>query len=318
MHMKKLYFLLTIPAFIILGGILHPLKAQQDAQFSQYMFNTLAFNPAYAGSADLLNISALYRAQWVGFDGAPQTQTLTGNAPLKNESLALGGTLFNDVIGPAHTFGFYGDFVYRIKFAGEGKKKKYLAFGLKAGFDIFQGEFSDVDVIDENDGAFNQNITGKFLPNVGAGVYFYSERYYLGFSAPRLIRNNIYDPVENLPAIGKQEITSYFTAGYVFDLSDDVKLKPAILFKFVPNAPGQLDININFLFVERFWVGVMYRPTSAWGILLQVNITQQLRFGYSLDFSTYELQTYNNGTHEFMLSYDFGYNRTKIRSPRYF
>lgn len=309
-HLRRIRYLIVVA---ILLNPLFRIAAQQDVQFSQYMFNTLAFNPAYAGSAELLNASALYRAQWVGFDGAPQTQTLTANTPLKNKSIALGGMLFNDVLGPVQTFGLYGDFVYRIDFA-----RSKLAFGLKAGFDIFQAKFTDLDIVDGIDPSFTSNIKNKFLPNAGFGVYFYSRMYYIGFSAPKLIRNSIYDPVGEQPANGKQEISSYFTAGYVFTLSQDIKFKPAVLFKFVQNAPGQLDINLNFLFVERFWFGIMYRPTSAWGILTQFQITDQLRFGYSLDFSTYQIQTYNNGTHEFMLSYDFGYSRTKIRSPRYF
>lgn len=309
-RLTKYYIVLML---LLLSGLLKPLKAQQDVQFSQYMFNTLAFNPAYAGSAEILNASALYRAQWVGFDGAPQTQTLTANAPLKNKRLAVGGTLFNDVIGPAKTFGLYGDFVYRIPF-----KKSKLAFGAKVGFDIFSGTFTGLDIVDNIDPSFLYNVKNKFLPNVGFGVYYYAKKYYVGFSAPKLITNTIYDSVEDLPNNGKQEISSYFTAGYVFTFSKDVKFKPAILYKFVKNAPGQLDINLNFLFIERFWLGVMYRPGSAWGILAQFQITDQLRFGYSLDFSTHDIQSYNNGTHEFMLSYDFGYNRTKIRSPRYF
>jgi len=307
---KNIYYLIIL---MLVSGSFKTLKAQQDVQFSQYMFNTLAFNPAYAGSAGLLNVSALYRAQWVGFDGAPQTQTLTANSPLKNSKLAIGGTIFNDVIGPAHTFGLYGDFVYRINFASS-----KLAFGVKVGFDIFQGTFTGLDIIDNADPSFAQNVNGKFLPNAGFGVYYYARKYYVGFSAPKLIRNKIYDSVNDLPENGKQEINYYFTAGYVFTFSREIKFKPAVLFKFVQNAPAQLDINLNFLFVDRFWFGVMYRPDAAWGILTQFQITDQLRFGYSLDFSTHDIQTYNNGTHEFMLSYDFGYNRTKIRSPRYF
>lgn len=287
--------------------------AQQDAQFSQYMFNTMAFNPAYAGRAELLNASLLYRAQWVGFDGAPQTQTLTANTALKNKSLAVGGTLFNDVIGPEQRFGFYGDFAYRIIFP-----KSKLSFGVSAGFDIFQGKFSSLDVVDVGDQAFVNDIKGKFLPNVGFGVYYYSQNFYVGLSSPKLIQNAIYEAVDGTPTNGKQLISYYFTTGYVFTVNRDFKIKPAILFKFTQNAPAQLDLNVNFLFIDRFWVGGMYRFKAAWGIMLQFQINDQLRFGYSLDLSTYEIQIYNNGTHEFMLSYDFGYNRTKIRSPRYF
>lgn len=310
---KKNKYLLYLLGFILSLGVFPSASAQQDAQFSQYMFNTMAFNPAYAGRSGYLNASLLYRAQWVGFEGAPQTQTLTANTALKNRSLAVGGTLYNDVIGPEQRFGFYGTFAYRIIFP-----KSKLSFGVNAGFDIFQGTFSTLDLIDNNDEAFVADVKGKFMPNAGFGIYYFSEKYYFGLSSPKLVQNSIYEAVDGTPTNGKQLISYYFTAGYVFTINRDVKFKPAILFKFTKNAPAQLDVNLNFLFLEKFWVGAMYRHNAAWGILIQYNINDQIRFGYSLDFSTYELQSYNNGTHEFMFSYDFGYNRTKIRSPRYF
>jgi len=310
---KKNKYILYLLGLLMSLGVLPSANAQQDAQFSQYMFNTMAFNPAYAGRAGYLNASLLYRAQWVGFEGAPQTQTLTANTALKNRSLAVGGSLYNDVIGPEQRFGFYGTFAYRIIFP-----ESKLSFGVSAGFDIFQGTFSSLDLIDNNDEAFINDVKGKFMPNAGFGVYYYSEKFYVGLSSPKLVQNSIYEAVDGTPTNGKQLISYYFTAGYVFPINRDVKFKPAILFKFTKNAPAQLDVNLNFLFLEKFWIGAMYRHNAAWGILLQYNINDQIRFGYSLDFSTYELQSYNNGTHEFMFSYDFGYNRTKIRSPRYF
>jgi type IX secretion system PorP/SprF family membrane protein len=313
MSRNYIYRTLCFLGFLIGLGYSSNLHAQQDAQFSQYMFNTMAFNPAYAGRAGLLNASLLYRAQWVGFEGAPQTQTLTANTPLKNKSLAIGGSLYNDVLGPEQRFGFYGAFAYRIIFP-----KSKLSFGVNAGFDVFQGKFTDLDIIDQNDQAFQENIKGKFMPNVGFGVYYFSDKYYVGLSSPKLIQNTIYEPVEGTPSNGKQLMSFYFTAGYVFKINRDVKFKPALLFKFTQNAPAQLDVNLNFLFIDKFWLGAMYRPNSAYGFLFEYQINDQLRFGYSLDISTYELSLYNNGTHEFMLSYDFGYNRTKIRSPRYF
>lgn len=313
MSILNKYTIICLLSLVFSLGSTSFVSAQQDAQFSQYMFNTMAFNPGYTGRADLLTVSALYRAQWVGFEGAPQTQTLTANTALKNRSLAVGGYLYNDVIGPEQRFGFYGTFAYRIIFP-----KSKLSFGLSAGFDIFQGRFSQLDLIDNNDQAFIADVKGKFMPNVGFGIFYFSKKFYVGLSTPKLIQNSIYEAVDGTPTNGKQLISYYFTAGYVFQINRDVKFKPAILFKFTQNAPAQLDVNLNFLFLDKFWIGAMYRYKAAWGVLLQYQINDQLRFGYSLDFSTYELQIYNNGTHEFMLSYDFGYNRTKIRSPRYF
>ena len=166
MRFSTKHIAIAIFSFILSWSPLSSLFGQQDAQFSQYMFNTLAFNPAYAGSAELLNASALFRAQWVGFEGAPETQTLTGHTALRNRSLAVGGQLFNDVLGPEQRFGFYGSFAYRILF-----RKSKLSFGTQVGFDVFQGKFTQLDIIDQNDQAFVADVKGKFMPNVGFGVF---------------------------------------------------------------------------------------------------------------------------------------------------
>ena len=287
--------------------------AQQDAQLSQYMFNSLSFNPAYAGSAEVFNVSALYRAQWVNFEGAPKTQVLTGNSPLRNKKLAVGGNIYSDAIGYSQTFGVYGDFAYRILF-----EKTQLSFGVKAGFDIFQSEYTRLKITDPGDPNFQQDVKGKFLPNVGFGAYYYSDKYYVGLSSPKLVTSSYTITDSGASSKNKQERTVYLTGGYVLHLSDFVVFKPAVLFKFVARAPAQIDLNANFLFVERFWIGLMYRPGAAWGGMLQFQITQKLRFGYSLDFATTDLQKYNSGTHEFMLSYDFNNFKKRITSPRYF
>ena len=288
-------------------------NGQQDAQLSQYMFNSLAFNPAYAGSAEIFNASALYRAQWVNFEGAPETQVITANSPLKNKKLAVGGSIYNDAIGYSKTFGIYGDFAYRILF-----ETTQLSFGVNAGFDIFQSRYTKLKVTDPNDPNFGQDIKGRFLPNVGFGMYYYSDKYYVGLSAPKLITSSYTKNENGSPTKNKQVITTYLTGGYVFHLSDIIVFKPAILFKFVSSAPAQIDLNANFLFVERFWIGLMYRPGAAWGGMMQFQASQKLRFGYSLDFATTDLQKYNSGTHEFMVSYDFSNFKKRITSPRYF
>ena len=304
---------LVFGALILFIGINKRASAQQDAQLSQYMFNTLAFNPAYAGSAELFSVSALYRAQWVNFEGAPRTQILTGNSPLRNKKLAVGGSIYNDAIGYSQTFGVYGDFAYRILF-----QKTQLSFGAKAGFDIFQSEYTKLNTTDPGDPKFEQDVKGKFLPNVGFGVYYYSDKYYVGLSSPKLVTSSYTKTDNGAASKNKQERTVYLTGGYVFHLSEFVVFKPAVLFKFVSRSPAQIDLNVNFLFVERFWIGIMYRPGAAWGGMMQFLITEKLRFGYSLDFATTDLQRYNSGTHEFMLSYDFNNFKKRITSPRYF
>ena len=308
--LKNTYVYLAL--FPLILGKTTQVFAQQDVQLSQYMFNTIAFNPAYAGSADLFNATALYRAQWTGFKGSPNTQVITANSPLKNKKLAMGGSLFNDDIGSAHSYGLSVDFAYRILF-----RNSQLAFGTKVGFEVFQGNFTEVIINDPNDQSFASNVN-KFLPNVGFGAYYYGERFYVGLSAPKLVTNKIYDQLPGTISRGKQSISTYLTGGYVFYFNKWLAFKPSVLFKFVENAPASIDINANFLFIDRLWVGALYRPGVAWGVMLQVNITQRFRFGYSLDMSTQEIQSYNNGTHEFMLSYDFVPKKLKFTSPRYF
>ena len=298
---------------VLLIGVSYKSFGQQDAQLSQYMFNAIAFNPAYAGSAEIFNVSALYRAQWVNFEGAPRTQVITGNSPLRNKKLAVGGSIYNDAIGYSQTFGVYGDFAYRILF-----EKTQLSFGAKAGFDIFQSEYTRLKITDPDDPNFQQDVKGKFLPNVGFGVYYYSDKYYVGLSSPKLVTSSYTLTDSGAPSKNKQERTVYLTGGYVFHLSDLVVFKPALLFKFTSRSRAQIDLNANFLFVERFWIGIMYRPGAAWGGMMQFQISQKLRFGYSLDFATTDLQKYNSGTHEFMLSYDFSNFKKRITSPRYF
>jgi len=306
----KVFLYLSICLYCILGDVV---IAQQDAQLSQYMFNSLAFNPGYAGSAEVFNATALYRAQWVNFEGAPETQVITANSPLRNKKLAVGGNIYNDAIGYSQTFGIYGDFAYRILF-----EKTQISFGAKAGFDIFQSRYTKLKVTDPNDPKFGQDVKGKFLPNVGFGVYYYSDNYYVGLSSPKLITSSYTKNDNGAASKNKQERTFYLTGGYVFHLSDFVVFKPAVLFKFVARAPAQIDLNVNFLFVERFWIGIMYRPGAAWGAMMQFQVSQKLRFGYSLDFATTGLQNYNSGTHEFMISYDFNNFKKRITSPRYF
>ena len=306
---KKLFFWACWLLFLTFGEA----RAQQDVQLSQYMFNTLSFNPAYAGSANLLSASALYRAQWVNFKGAPSTQILTANSPLRNKRLAVGGSLYADAIGNAQTFGVYGDFAYIILF-----DKTQLAFGVKAGFDIYQNRYTDLVVTDPDDPKYSQDVRGKFLPNVGFGVYYYSDVFYVGLSSPAFIKNSFTKKDNNGDSDNRQEIETYFTAGYALVINDNITFRPTLLFKFVNNAPATADINASFLFVQRFWIGFMYRWGSSWGGMLQFNITPKLRFGYSIDFATSQLQNYNSGTHEFMISYDFADLRRKFTSPRYF
>ena len=309
--MKKIIIITSI-FFLALGA-----KAQQDAMFTHYMFNTLAVNPAYAGSRDALTVTGLHRSQWVSFPGAPRTQTLTVHTPFMFENTGLGLSFINDKIGPVNKTSFYLDFSYKIKI----NKKANLAFGLKGGLNLMTGGLIDLKLGEDIDPAFEANIQSRLLPNFGFGMYYYTDRYYVGFSVPKLLEN---DFVANTTSGGTNlasEHRHYFLiAGTVFDLSDNIKLKPTTFVKVTNGAPVEGDITASFIFNDKFSVGGMFRTDDAVGILAGINITDQFTLGYSFDWSfTNTTMVYNGGSHEIMLRYDFIYkNEEKIRSPRYF
>ena len=289
-----------------------PCAAQQDPMYSQYMFNTLAFNPGYAGSADVFTAMLLSRHQWVGFDGAPATQTLTLHTPLRNQALALGFSVINDKIGPSSQTGAYVDFAYRIR-TGTNTR---LSFGLKGGMNMYQADLASLTSV-EVDPA-NVNIRPQLLPNFGFGLFWHSPTYYVGLSAPKLLTNEI-DAVSGSALVTATEARHYFLiAGYVLPIDRDLKFKPSIMFRTVEGAPMSLDINANFLLRDRIWFGALYRWGNAFGLLGQFQVNDQFRVGYAFDLTTTRLSAYNAGTHELMLSYDFRFVKGRTISPRYF
>ncbi len=287
-------------------------RAQQDPLYSQYMFNTLAFNPAYAGSADVFTVMALSRHQWVGFEGAPATQTVLAHSPLKAENLALGFSAINDKIGPARQTAAYVDFAYRIR-TGEDTR---LSFGLKGGVNMYQADLAKLTTVEVDPS--NVNTASQLLPNFGFGLFWHSPRYYVGLSAPKLMENEL-DQVNGAAVVKASEARHYFLiGGYVMDLSRDVKFKPSVMFRTVEGAPLSLDLNANFLLRDRIWFGAMYRLGNAFGVMGQYQVNDQLRVGYAFDLTTTRIGAYNAGTHEIMLSYDFRFLKGRTISPRYF
>ena len=289
---------------------------QQQATFSQYMFNGLAINPAYAGSHQTLEFTALARQQWAGLDGAPSTQTFTAHSPLNNRSIGLGLSIIHDKIGVTNQFGAYGAYSYRIQFPNKG----VLSMGLQAGFTQYQEDLTQLQgsIRDPNDPNFAQDQVSKFMPNFGAGLYYYTRRYYMGLSSPHLVQNKL-DNLETLDSEARQRRHYFFTTGYVFDLSAAVKFKPNLLVKAVEGAPLELDINANFLFQEVLWVGVSYRSFDSFDAILQLNITEQFSIGYAYDFATTtELKRLHSGSHELMLNYRLKPPRRRMLTPRYF
>jgi type IX secretion system PorP/SprF family membrane protein len=284
--------------------------AQQDAQFTQYMYNTININPAYAGSRGALSIFALHRTQWVGLDGAPVTNAASVNTPLNESNLGLGVSIINDKIGPTTENTISADLSYTVPTSETFK----LSFGIKATANFFNLDVNRLNPFDDDPSL--QNFNNKFTPNIGAGVYLHSDKAYVGFSVPNFIESNRYD--DNEVAIFKEKINYYLIAGYVFDLNNSIKFKPAILSKIVEGAPLQVDVSGNFMFNDKFVVGLAYRWSAALSAMVGFQVTDGMYIGYGYDHETTNLNNYNSGSHEIFLRYEIFKNNGKITTPRFF
>ena len=284
--------------------------AQQDAQFTQYMYNTININPAYAGSRGALSIFALHRTQWVGLDGAPVTNAASVNTPLNQSNLGLGVSIINDKIGPTTENTIAADLSYTVPTSETFK----LSFGIKATANIFNLDVNRLNPVDDDPSL--RDFNNKFTPNFGAGVYLHSDKAYVGFSVPNFIESNRYD--DNEVAIFKEKINYYLIAGYVFDLNTSVKFKPALLTKIVEGAPLQADVSGNFMFNDKFVVGLAYRWSAAVSAMVGFQVTDGMYIGYGYDHETTRLNNYNSGSHEIFLRYEIFKNNDKIITPRFF
>jgi type IX secretion system PorP/SprF family membrane protein len=306
--MKKI--ILGTIAFIALTT---SLKAQQDAMFTHYMYNTLWLNPAYAGTRDAFTITAIHRSQWVGFEGAPTDQTLTMHSPILKGKMGVGLSVLNDKIGPTKSTFLALDLDYQIKINSKSK----LSFGLKGLVNFYSVNLNKSILENQNDNAFSENIN-RILPNSGAGIYYYRERFYAGISVPKLMENKIKS--SSLNAVSKEQRHYFFIMGTVFNLSKDVRLKPTCFIKATEIAPIEGDVTANFIIKDKFTLGAMYRTGDGFGLLLGYNFTEQFIVGYSFDWSMVNTtRKYNSGSHEIMLRYDLiSKSKSKIKSPRFF
>ena len=302
--------------FVIISLAIGAAQAQQQIMYTMYMFNTQSFNPAYVGTQDKISAILLAREQWVGFDGAPSTQTFSLNVPVARQRIGIGLNILNDVVGPVQEIMGAVDFSYIIHL-GENTK---LSLGIKGELDVYQLNLTELEIHDQRDPSFQENRRGDLMPNFGAGAYLYGKKYYIGFSVPRMLKNTI--SVENnaieTSALGKQDMHMFLTGGYVFEFSSGLVFRPSVLIKYVYGAPVSFDLAGNFLISQRLWLGGSYRVGDALSGIVQYGITPNLWVGYSYGYSLSEISNFNSGTHEIMLMYDFNFSKRKFRSPRYF
>lgn len=291
--------------------------AQQLPQFTQYMYNTISINPAYAGSRETLSVVGLHRSQWVGLEGGPTTQTISVHSPLRNERVGIGFSFINDELGYENFTYFYGDFSYTIPLNENYK----LAFGMKAGFTQYYIDkplLNDPTVIND---PFFDDVSNRWSPNIGLGAFLHSNKWYIGLSAPRILNTDYNNGKKGaVDYVALERVSYYLTGGYVFDLSETTKFKPAMLLKATNGAPLSFDITANFLFNETFWLGASYRineSAEALGGIADFQVSKQLRIGYAYEYPISEIRTYSSGTHEILLMFEL-FKSKRIKSPRYF
>ena len=291
------------------------LLAQQDAQYTQYMYNTVSINPAYAGSRGNLSIAALHRSQWLGLEGAPKTQTLNLHSPVGYRGVGLGLSIVNDQIGPTSETYFDADFSYTIQLAAE----KRLSFGLKGSVHLLDIRFSELTTDPNNpDATLQDDIQNRLSPNVGAGVYYHTETFYAGLSVPRFLETTHFE--ESSLSTAKEQMNFYFISGYVWDFHPLWKFKPTLLTKMTLGAPLQVDVSANFMYNEKFIMGAAYRWDAALSAMVGFHISPAFLLGLSYDRETTELggAIFNDGSFEVILRYDFIRMLGNIKSPRFF
>lgn len=292
--------------------------AQQDSQYTNYMYNTQVINPAYAGSREQLSALLLYRNQWVGIDGAPTTYNFGLHTPVgQAQRLGLGLNFFKDEIGPADESNITADVSYTIPVSSSGTK---LAFGVKGGVNFLNIDYNKLNLQSgTSDGSFQNDINNRVTPAVGLGVFLYNtNRWYMGLSTPNLLKTTHYDDVKVSNVTEKMHL--FATAGYVFDLSSSTKFKPAVMAKMVSGTPLALDVSANFLFNDKFTLGAAYRWSAAVSALAGFQVSDSVMIGYAYDYGLQDLANYNSGSHEVFLRFELGSggSNNRLITPRFF
>jgi len=306
----------TITIFWLLLGFSITAFAQQDPMYSQYVFNGLVLNPAYAGSRDVLGATLLYRNQWVSLPGAPKTGLFSIDAPYKNQKVGLGLNVEFDNIGVTQHTAVSGAYSYKLKF-----EHSTLALGVQAGIGFSATNLTSVKYSENGqpDGSFLTNFH-ESLPNFGFGLYYYTDRFYAGFSIPQIAGQTIQKAIYGNSESAHLDLANHYfiSSGYLFNLSPDLKLKPSVLLKYVNGAPMEFDLNGLVWFYDILALGASYRSLASVDFLAQIKITNQLYVGYAYERAANNMSSFVGGSHEIMLQYLFDFSKAKIVTPRFF
>lgn len=318
--MKKSYNAILVLFLAVLSLYSYDVTAQQDAQYTQYMYNTLSINPAYAGSRGGLSILGLHRSQWVGLDGGPRTQTFSLHSPIgESKRVGLGLNVVNDEIFITNETYVDGSFSYTIPTSDTGK----LAFGLSAGIHLLDVNYTQAAAFNGGDPLLSSNIDNRLSPQVGVGLFYHTQKFYAGLSVPNLLETEHFDDSQNTndpnaTFLARERVNYYLTTGYVFDITPDFKFKPAGLAKWVQGAPLQVDLTANALLYDKLTLGLAYRWSAALSALVGFQITDGLMIGLAYDRETTDLQQFNDGSYEIFLRYEVFKNPKRLISPRFF
>ena len=313
-------YLFTILALLVLAL---SANAQQDAQYTQFMFNKVAFNPAYAGSHKAPCLSGIYRTQWVNLDGAPVSQNVNFHMPLFNNRVGIGLSIYHDDIGPTNTWNYAMQYAYRVKIAGGD-----LSFGVQGQIRDYQVDWREVKSVHSGDALFGFREDSKLIPNFGFGIYYDRENFYAGVSMPRLLNNDLtfqYDGNIQNSDFAREERHFFGMAGFILPTSDAIKLKPALLVKYAPNAPLDIDLHAGVIFYDKLNIGATYRVGGFQGnagesidFILQMVFTERLKAGIAYDYTLSDIRTYQSGTYELMLEYCIHSKQRGTTNPRFF
>ncbi len=307
-NVRKNLFLLGLVSLLSFQA-----QAQFEPQFTQYMFNEMFINPAYAGSRGHMSMTGVYRNQWVGIEGAPKTQTFSGHTPLRNEKIGIGLSILHEEIGVTQDFSAFASYAYRIP-----TQTGAFSMAVSGGVIHHQEQLLEVKIQDQGDNSF-MGTPKLTVPNMGFGTYYNTRKFYVGLSIPRMLHNSV-DAVTT-KATNKVQFEYwhyYLMGGYVIDLDESFKLKPTAMVKAVSGAPVVADLGLHILMNEVLWLGASYRTSDSWSAIMAIQMNKQMRIGYSYDYTLTDLNQFNSGTHEITLGYDFSFDKKKVVTPRYF